>query len=282
MSDVEPDTTTEAGTVAALTAKPYVAPIEFPGRYGVALPPGWTFDSYDEERDLPAPRRSAGTVDVYDAESFVRSVVDREVPSAFVNVYVDEDALGLVAVLNDDRHDLAGWRDYRVRLALRATPEWLHWARLDGKLVDQESFAEHVEDGLNELREPSPAVMLEIAQSIHATTTSRVKAAHRLSSGLVQFRYEEDGEAGAGSDGSLSIPEALLLVLRPFVGGPAYEVTARFRYRLPRGGGTVTLGYKLDRPHEVKRSAFRDVVDAVKVELPDEFPVIAGPAPSEV
>lgn len=273
---------TEADAVARLARNPYVAPVEFEGRYGVALPPGWTFDTYDEERDLDRPRRPSGVVAVYDAASFVAAVERRTLSTVRSPVvYVDEDTLALVAVLNDDAADEAGWRDYRVSLALRPTPEWTHWAKLDGKLVDQETFAEHVEDGVNELREPSPAIMLEVAQSIHGAVSAQIKSAHRLASGMVQFRYEEEGSASAGSDGSLAIPESLVLAVRPFVGSPAYEVSARFRYRLPRGG-SAQLGYKLDRPHEVKRAAFRDVVEAVRSALDESALLLAGPAPVEV
>lgn len=269
---------TDVDAAAELAPEPVILPIDFAGRYGVFTPPGWQFDTYDEERDLARPRRPEGSVTVYDAESFVAAVTRRHLDGPEPVIYADEDRLALVAVLNDDEADLAAWRDYRVELGLRPTPEWLHWTKLDGKLVEQEAFAEHVEDGVNELREPAAGVMLDIAQTIHGTVNATMKAARRLIDGRVQFAYEEEGTAGAGTSGELTIPDTLLLVLRPFVGGPAYEMSARFRYRL--GRGAVTLGYKLDRPHEVKRAAYLDVRAAVAADLPNAG-VIAGPAPAE-
>lgn len=269
---------TDVDAAAELAPEPTILPIDYAGRYGVFTPPGWTFDTYDEERDLARPRRPYGTVSVFDAASFVAAVNRRKLDGPEPVIYADEDRLALVAVLNDDEADTAAWRDYRVELGLRPSPEWSHWAALDGKQVEQERFAEHIEDGVNELREPAPAVMLDIAQSIHGHVSARIKAARRLQDGRVQFAYEEEAGAQAGEGGELTIPDTLVLVLRPFVGGPAYEMTARFRYRL--GRGEATLGYKLDRPHEVKRAAYLDVRAEVERELPNAG-LIAGPAPAE-
>lgn len=269
---------TDVDAAAELAAQPELVPVDAEGRYGIFLPPGWTFDTFDEERDLDRPRRPYGTVSVFDADSFVAAVNRRKLPGPEPVIYADEDRLALVAVLNDDEADVAAWRDYRVELGLRASPEWTHWANLDGKQVEQERFAEHIEDGVNELRDPAPAVMLDIAQSIHGHVSARIKAARRLQDGRVQFAYEEEAGAQAGEGGELTIPDTLVLVLRPFVGGPAYEMTARFRYRL--GRGEATLGYKLDRPHDVKRAAYLDVKAGVERELPNAG-IIAGPAPAE-
>lgn len=281
MSTDTDEARTDVDAAAELAAQPELVTIDADGRYGIFMPPGWTFDTYDEERDLDAPRRPYGTVSVFDADSFVAAVRHRRATEGIYfdpTIYADEDRLALVAILNDDKGDGAGWRDYRVELGLRPSPEWSHWAALDGKQVEQERFAEHIEDGVNELRAPEPAVMLDIAQSIHGHVSARIKAARRLQDGRVQFAYEEEAGAQAGEGGELTIPDTLVLALRPFVGGPAYEMTARFRYRL--GRGEASLGYKLDRPHEVKRAAYLDVRSAVERDLGD-VPVFAGPAPAE-
>lgn len=249
--------------------------------YGVALPPGWTYKTqrHDGPGDLAAPRRAHGTIAVYDAASFVAAVNQRLGADVEPIVYADEDRLTLVAVLNDDDgNDGAGWRDYRVELALRSTPEWLHWTGADGRMMGQEAFAEHVEDGLNELRNPTPAAMLDIAQTLHANVNTRVRSGRRLADGRVQLAYEEEVDATAGTGGDLAIPELIELAVKPFVGGPAYELVARFRYRLPRGGGDLAMGYKLNRPHEVKRAAYIELRDAVVADLAAAT-LIAGPAP---
>jgi uncharacterized protein YfdQ (DUF2303 family) len=267
---------TEADAVAELAAGPEFLPVDAGDTGRMLLPPGWTSSRIDASFRLPAPTRSHGTISVYDADSFVAAVEARRVADPVV--YADEDRLALVAVLNDDTGPEPGWRDYRVELALRPTPEWNHWTGQDGRLMGQEAFAEHVENGLSELRSPAPAAMLDLAQTLHANVNTRVRSGRRLADGRVQLAYEEEVEASAGADGTVVIPDTIELAVKPFVGLPAYELLARFRYRLPRGGGEVTMGYKLNRPHEVKRAAYLDVRSEVATALADAL-LIAGPAP---
>lgn len=248
--------------------------------FTTVTPPGWTLHQVDTEVIASAPRRSRGLVKVHDAASFVHAVKLRlgENPDYPAVVYADEERMQLVAVLNDDYPDEPGWRDHRVELTLRPRPEWLHWRAKSGSFLDQEKFAEHIEEGLPELVNPSAADMLDLAQTFQASTSGRFKQSGKLASGAVQFVYEEDIEATAGVGGTLAIPEKLTLGVAPFFGSDRFEVTARFRYRLK--AGELTLGYILDRPLEVERAAFGTVRDTVATDLGVD--PIAGPAPDVV
>lgn len=243
----------------------------------VALPPDWSTTLHDPERTADAPRRPVATVQVHDAASFAAAVTRRQDEENYTPVvYADEETLALVAVLNDDQHGRGGWRDHRVELALRRTVEWTHWKNADGRLLEQEDFAEFIEAGLTEIQDPPPATMLELAQTFQASTAGRFKGGTRLQTGVRQFLYEEEVDASAGPGGTIAIPETIKLAVRPFYGSDRYQVDARFRYRLRTGH--LTLGYKLDRPHEVERSAFTAVRDGV-AELLKDVDVIAGRAP---
>lgn len=272
-------TRTDTDAAAELAAEASILPLDAGEHLGITLPPGWTFETLDTERQLLNPKRARGTILVHDADSFVAAVQHRQLPDIDPVVYSSEagSTPSLVAVLDDDRGTLPGWREYAVSLDLRPTPEWRHWVDNDGSMVSQEAFAEHIEDGINELQEPAAADMLEIAQSFHATVNAGVKAGVRLASGQVQIRYEEEIDASAGTNGTLLIPQTLTLAIAPFVGAARYKMTARFRYRLNRG--ELRLGYKLDRPHEVLRAAFRDIKEAVVEGLPDAG-FIGGPSPT--
>lgn len=259
------------------------------GVLAVPLPPGWTLAQVDTEPWAERPRRPKGTIQVHDAAGFTRSVRRRAVhmiggdnDGLDLVLYANEETKQLVAVLNDDAataSDLvADWRDYRVELALRPRPEWTHWKGADGKYLEQEPFAEHIEHGLPELVSPPAADALELAQTFTATIGARFKSGTRLATGVTQFTYEEEVDAKAGASGLLDIPTELVLNVAPFFGAPKYEVTARFRYRLPRGGGSLTLGYLLNRPGDVERAAFNDVVTAVATELGVD--PVAGVAPA--
>lgn len=229
------------------------------------------FDCSDPHREHP--RRSKGKISLHDAESFVTAVKER----GTATVYADEEAMALVAVLNDDTTDTPGWRDYRAELVLRRTPEWKAW--LDGQdLGDQERFAERIEDGQPEIVNPPAAVVLELAQHFHAATAVDFKSAQRLADGQTQLVYVENVQATAGKSGDIKIPETFDLVVRPFIGADLFKITARLRYRVR--GGKLQIGYTLVRPEAVERDAFNDVVFKALAGL-DGTTFLAGPAPAQ-
>jgi len=270
------DTRTAVDAAAELAAAPLYTRLDAGDVISAAVPPEWTRETLDLERYGDEPRRHCGTIRVYDAPGFVQAVKDRALGVEELKLYADEEHTALVAVLNDDTTSSPGWRDYRVELALRKRPEWTHWRARDGVLMDQEAFATHVEDGVDELVRPGAAEMLDLAQTFHATTSARFKGGHRLASGARQFVYEEEVDATAGSSGDVSIPEQLELAIRPFFGSDRYEVKARFRFQLR--GGDLALGYKLNRPDDVERAAFTAVAEHVAAEL--DVTAVAGSAPA--
>lgn len=225
------------------------------------------------------PRRARGTAKVHDATSFVevlrqRSLVDEATDGGTI-LYADAEHHALVGIINDDGPDGPGWRDYRVELALRPTPEWAHWKAGQG-LGEQERFALAIEAGEDEILDPPAGRMLEIAQTFHASIGSRFRQQGRLQDGQVQFLYEEDVEAKAGSNGDVVIPAEFLVEVAPFVGSTAVQVRARLRYRV--GNGNLRIGYELVHPEKVEADAFDAVV--AEVTAAAQQPPILGPAPS--
>ncbi len=188
--------------------------------------------------------------------------------------HLDEDATTIwvhpengkvVAVLDDHPPAGAAWGKHRAELHLVVTDEWKFWTANDGQMLSQEAFAEHIELGLREIREPAGADMLEIAQSFYATTNAEMRSARRLQDGSVRVMYNEETEASAGARGELDIPKQFTLGVAPFLGEDAYEVVARLRYRI--NNGDLRLGYKLERPADV----VRDALGQIAARLGEEF-----------
>ncbi|MGW2209947.1 DUF2303 family protein [Streptomyces sp. NPDC001781] len=218
------------------------------------------------------PPRKTGTTTVRDAVSFHAYFTKHA--DADSEVYADADQLTVTAVLDAHTDAAARWSGHRLHLALRETETWKQWTGRDGRLMDQETFAEFIEDHLPELLEPSAADMLEIAQSFQATSKVEFQSAQRLTSGQRQFQYVETGTTKAGQKGQLAVPESFTIGLIPFEGSEGYKLTARLRYRI--GASGLQLGYKLDRPDEIRRTAFGDVVKAIGEQI--EQPVMNGTA----
>jgi uncharacterized protein YfdQ (DUF2303 family) len=216
--------------------------------------------------------RKIGTTTVRDAQSFLTYWDKHHDDDS--EVYADSDRLTVTAVLDAHTPGAARWGGHRLHLALRETTAWQQWARNDGQLLDQEAFAEFLEDHLPELLEPSAADMLEIAQSFQAAQKVDFQSATRLSSGQRQFQYVETATTKAGQKGQLTVPETFVIGLVPFEGSEGYKLTARLRYRVGQQG--LRLGYKLERPDEIRKTAFADVVHAIGEQI--DTPVMNGTA----
>lgn len=265
------DTSTpEAAVVAQLAgAATQPHPIVRGELYAVRNDEGYLI-TVDTEEYAQRPHRKRGTVTASDAAAFAAYVKKHGL--AQTEVWSNPPTASLVAVINahmgttgDGVEDYAGWGDHRVQLRLTTTPAWTAWASHDRKLLGQVDFAEHVEDRLIDFVTPDGATMLELAQTFNAKRSVKFESSRRLKSGETQLVYKEDETAAAGRKGDIDIPDTFELALRPYEGCAPYRVPARLRYRIV--DGQLRLGYVLERPDEIQRAAFDDIVNAVHAEI---------------
>lgn len=275
-TSVTATSSTEAEAIAALAEAAIESETLDPTViYGVTVPAGAEHRVVDLERFLPQPRRKTGRVSLHDGESFATYVVKHMVDGA-TTMYADVTAQRIVAVLDDASMVDAGWRGHVATLDLKRTDAWQSWVARDNQLLQQTVFAEHIEDNLADIVAPDGATMLEIAQTFQAHTNVRFESQRLLSSGQRQFVYVEDTKASAGTKGDIEVPKELTLGLAPFEVGELYKVTARIRFRID--SGSLRLGYKLDRPEDILRQAFADVVKDVQQRTSEN--VLYGTPPS--
>lgn len=248
----------EAGTVPAVLVEKRLATI--------VAPNGAQLHEIDLERFQDGPARKRGTFTFHTADSFARYIKVHDDPGTAV--FADITSARFTAVLNGHAPNTAddgpypGWADHRATLTLQKTLPWLRWETANGKLLSQVEFATLIEDSAPEIVTPDAATMLELAQTFQAKTGVVFRQATVLQSGQRQMTYSEDTQASAGSGGQITIPEHIELALKPFEGGSAYRVKARFRYRL--SDGRLSLGYVLDRPEDVLREAFDESFEQIE------------------
>jgi uncharacterized protein YfdQ (DUF2303 family) len=235
----------------------------------IATPHGYTRELLDLSEYLPIPQRARGVVAAQTVDSFV-AYVARHDDAPSTTIWADIDHGVLTAVIDD--HNAAtgdqpdpGWGDHRAILTLKPTDEWRHWTNANGRWMDQEAFAEHIEDGQVEITTPAAGDLLDIVQTMQGHTAAEWKSATRLDNGSVQFVYQEEATARAGGTGDIEIPTRFELLIIPFLGEPPVALTARLRYRVK--SGKLTLAYKLDRPADVKR----DAIDRIADRLAEKF-----------
>lgn len=273
MSDIETTTDTKSGTQAIIdTAVASVdpTPIDEDGRFfAVIVPRGATHQVIDLEDHLDdhraRPRRKKGTYTVHDVPSFATYFAKHGDESS--EVWADETQQTLIAVLNahcaeETDNDGAAWEDHRLSYAVKKTDAWKAWAAIDGKMLDQAAFAEHIEARAIDIINPASAQMLDVAQTFEATTNVEFESGELLASGERSLKYKETTAAKAGQSGTVEIPKEIHLQLIPFEGADAYLVVARFRYRI--SNGRLSLGVVLERPEDIIRAAFADVVEKVE------------------
>lgn len=156
--DIEPTVTEGENRVLVDTATRAVVPtaVESGAVYSLVVPDNAARELIDTEYLLDEPRRQRGTVTLHDAVSFVDFVKEHEGPAS--KVYASLPSFRLVAALNDSHAatsgTVPGWGDWRASLTLTKTPEWSHWESKNGQMLSQGQFAEHIEDGLDEIVEP--------------------------------------------------------------------------------------------------------------------------------
>lgn len=289
MSDFDPlDATNHVEAIAELAHR--AAAAESPVAHDLdpedslivrVVPNDQSIRTVDLERHLEQPRRARGDAVVNDPADFCTYVTRLE--GTQTTVWANEDAATVTAVFNDhgetddgDAEGFGGWRDHTATLRLKVDRDWAAWANYDGKLLEQETFAEFLEDNARLIVEPDAATMYEVARSFQARSNADFSRVVRTDNGDVQMTWNEQTDAKVGvGKGTFDVPASFTIRLAPFVGTPMQQLTARLRWRLREG--RLGIGYALLRPDLVVREAFQDVVATVQGSV--NAPVLLGVAP---
>lgn len=243
----------------------------------IATPVGYTRELLDLSLYGASPLRARGSATLQTVDAFIW-YTDRHDDAKATTIWANVDKGHLVAVFDDHAGTMGGgpgWGEHRATLTLKPTDEWQHWLSRNGQPMSQEAFAEHIEDGQVEITTPAAGELLDIVQTMQGHTDARWKSAIRLANGSVQFVYEEDATATAGGNGDVEIPAKFELWIVPFLGEEPARMTARLRYRIR--GGELTLSYKLDRPHDVRRQAIDNIADRLAQKFGEDRVFIGSP-----
>lgn len=220
-----------------------------------AYPAGWQLIEHDLERYEPRPRRRKGVVRLTDTASLLTYIERQQAPDdELPPVYLAPDEFRAVAIFDDHAGGLAGWREHRAQLQLRATDEWQAWAKIDKAYMSATEFAEFVEEWRHTIADPPTADILDMVRSFRATTKVSFRDEIVERNGDRALEYVTETTANAGASGKLEIPAGFGLVLAPFEGADLRPLAARFRYRV--GDGRALFGVVLEQPKLVAKAAF--------------------------
>jgi len=238
------------------------------------VPAGATREVLDLEGYLPHPHRSTGTAKFTQAESFEFYYGRHGGHDTYL--WASQNDQTVTAVFDDDTETEAGWRQHRAVLVLEKTPEWVFWTGQDKQSMEQERFAEHIQDGLPQITEPAAASVLELVSDLRVTIKSTFDSSTNLKSGARTLKLTEEHNTGGGKTKTVDVPDLVTLAVAPWVGAAAFEIKARLRYRVQQG--QLLWRYELVEPHVQLREAFRQVCDGIAAAT--EATVLHGVAPS--
>ena len=222
----------------------------------------------DIEHDQPHPLRKTGHVAVSNVPSFA-GYLNKHGQDDHTEIYGNRDQGTICAIINGngteasgpglDGHGEAGWSDHTCTLQLRHSDDWKEWTGHDGQLLTKDQFAEFVEDHLPNFAEG--AAFLELARSFRATMNVEFGNAEHTG-GRTTVNYTKTTEAKAGQKGAVAFPDTITIGVYVYDGGKAYKLDARLRYRVT--DGDLRIGFKLQRPDDVRTAAFDEVVAEVE------------------
>lgn len=234
---------------------------------------------------LERPVRTKGTADLQTIESLIahanRFGDARSGSALFAERQADGLGADLTAVYDYDTITGPDNREHRARYAFPLSREWKRWHRINGQKLDVSTFAELLEDRIEDVLDPAgagdgakgfaerlgyqlatPAKLLALSKGLSIHVESKVTAAKKLSSGEGNLVFEETHQDADGS--ALKIPGGFVLAIPVFEGGGAYQIPVRLRYRVR--SGSIVWECHLSKVAEVFRFAIKEACDKAAAE----------------
>ncbi|WP_136246067.1 DUF2303 family protein [Mycobacterium intracellulare] len=223
-----------------------------------------------DPKNFPNPIRVTGERTVVDLDSFLAELERRPLDQTGDTGTLWGSATRgvLTAIYNDhegtipESRDGAGWRDDKLTLALTPDRDWAAWHKISGQQYTQNDFGDIVEELLHTVVNPDQAELLEIIDSIRASTSGAFESKIERANGGQTLTYKQEHNVTAGRAGRLEVPQTITLRLRPWENHPeTYDVDAYFRTRV--SNGTLTLSIKLKPTAQILRDAWYAITQAV-------------------
>lgn len=209
------------------------------------------------------------TETMIEPKSFIDYLIQFKSPTAVCRASLGQNSI--VAVL--DYHGRArtgealgavpGRGKHMVTLHCPFDADYAKWRVRFGKLLDQKSVIEFIEEMIHTIGAPPAAELLEALGDIEIERVVKFKSARNDKNGNISFGYEEkDGETSRS--GQYSLPDHIVIVVPIFQGGNPIQLTAKLRFRMK--DGDLTLGFAVPGIENIEREAFRSIGESVRAE----------------
>lgn len=158
---------------------------------------------------------------------------------------------------------------HSATLQLRPSEEWKAWNAFENAgFYEQAEFARFLEENANDVIEPEPNRLIEIARDLEITSDAAFRSAVDLRSGNRTFHYETKDNV----KGDIVIPKKIAIDIPFWFGAEQMRLEAMFRYRA--GGNGMKLAIDWHRVEYQRQAAFKLI--ATKVAEETGIPVFFG------
>lgn len=228
------------------------------------------------------PTRIRAAVSITDADSFVAYVNRFKNDDSVLFVTPDLAGVGSSKVIATARLDFhrpsgggvndpeATWGEHNVTLAARPSLAYSTLIELDGKLIDQPTFAKKLKDIARYAEAPSTGEMLEIAQNLVLTAKGEFRNIEDDISGSTDLRYAVAVNATANSptqQRSLVIPATFDFGIPVLEGAAPQIVQCEFLYRIPESSeDKLKIGLRIRDRVAIEEESLRSVVVGLRQE----------------
>lgn len=224
----------------------------------VALPPGYTLA--DAEKWASAPRRLVQHVKLRNLADFLAYIARYKNPDSLVLIAPNLTAIGTgealaTATLDYHHSEHAGagmvaprFGSHVVSLHPTPSPAYALLCAMDGKIVEQDVFAQQLRDLTRFCTSHPAAELLEIVRTLTLSSSGEYQSHTDDVSGSVRFRYQVQVDARAGTtERTLTVPTSITFRVPVFIGDKtATEIGAEYLYRPPaQSGGKVRMGIRM-------------------------------------
>lgn len=227
-------------------------------------PDGLKVVNLSKELKLERPERKRAKLEFYDVQSFIDYVNEHK--SAHTRIFVQNQEAPYTYTAVIDYHESgadgkADWRTHEAKLILKTSTEFDIWREKNTKGFGQAEFVDFLKDRRMDIIQPTGAELLEIAMTLEATTGSRVTSKARTNTGI-HLEFKEDISAHAGKDGSLNIPESIVLQIPVFQGMQQEHIEADFIFRV--NSGTLIIAYRMISIEAMIQAAVKRAQDTIR------------------
>jgi uncharacterized protein YfdQ (DUF2303 family) len=243
-----------------------------------ALPEGITLHSL--ERYLPAPLRIDGTTEIHSYAEFVDYVNQYQNPGA--RVFVSPELVFLkggtaaTAYLDFPQPGAPRFAPHQALLKVKPSLEYETLTAIDGKLMNQDTFARTLEMLQPLCTSMAGADLLDMVRTIALTSAGTFKSYEDDYSGSVDFVYDVKVAANAGTQAKkLEVPKLITFEMPLIQGGAVVQITTQFAYRIPaEAGGKVELGLRIPDRKYIERDVLLGITKSLAADT--KLPVAIG------